>query len=264
VIKLGKNADRLVDLPGHELESLRKQAANRSALFLHQVFDLLFREEGNVRFTAQPRLVLEMMFLRLAQIQPALSIDELIAKLDRLRPEVAGAPPEGGGKAPGGGQSGPAPETGTGQGAGGLLSPADSGPETNFDAGGPDRLWERLLDMISAAHPALGTSLKQGGRVSRLGAHAVEIELQGNGFSRNLVKRRKNREILRQKLCELLGRPVDVSVAAVSDRNAPKARKRQEAEELKKAALRHPLVADAVEIFDGTIVNVELFQEVNE
>ena len=259
VIRLGKNAERLVDLPGHELEALRRQAEGRSALFLNQVFDLLFREEANVRYTVQPRLVLEMMFVRLAQVQSALTIDELIDGLDRLRTEVAGGGPVSGG-----------PEaTGTGGGAA-PVAPADGGgsaaqggpPPRRQGAQEPGSLWDRLVEEISEAHPVLGANLKQGGRLRRLGETRVEIEMTGNGFSLNHVKRRKNREILRHSLERLLGAPVDVAVKATAGEAPSGIEKKQQAENLKKEALQHPLVADAVEIFDGTIVDVTLLQEV--
>ncbi len=263
VIKLGRDADRLVDLPGHELEALQKQAADHSAVFLNQIFDLLFREEASIRFSVQPRLVLEMMFIRLGQVPPALSIDELIGRLDRLRTELAG----GGSAAPsnssGGGRPGPAPAAGSEAGPAGKEGGGPSADGGREAAGSPD-LWERLVEQISAAHPALGTSLKQGGRLHRLDENRFEIEVLGNGFSRNLVKRRKNRDILCQALAQLLGGPVEVSVKAADGEEKPKMRKKQEIEKLKKEALHHPLVADAVEIFDGKIIDVEPLQEVKE
>jgi len=83
-----------------------------------------------------------------------------------------------------------------------------------------------------------------------------------DGFSLNHVKRLKNREILRHSLERLLGAPVDVAVKAAAGEAPSGIEKKQQAENLKKEALQHPLVADAVEIFDGTIVDVALVQEV--
>jgi DNA polymerase-3 subunit gamma/tau len=259
VVKLGKNAERLVDLPGHELEALRRQAKGHSALLLNQVFDLLFREEAGVRYTVQPRLVLEMMFIRLAQIQPALAVDELIDGLDRLRSEMAGGGSVPGGPKSGGAGGGAAPEAPPGGGSGA----AEGGPTPQRQGEAePDSLWDRLVEEISDAHPVLGANLKQGGRLRRLGDKRVEIEMTGNGFCLNHVKRRKNREILRRSLERLLGAPVDVAVKAMAGEEPSCVEKKQQAENLKKEALQHPLVADAVEIFDGTIVDVALLQEV--
>jgi DNA polymerase-3 subunit gamma/tau len=263
VIKLGRDADRLVDLPGHELEALQKQAADHSAVFLNQIFDLLFREEASIRFSVQPRLVLEMMFIRLGQVPPALSIDELIGRLDRLRTELAGGGSSAPSNSPGGSRPGPAPAAGSEAGPAGKEGGGPSADGGREAAGSPD-LWEQLVEQIAAAHPALGTSLKQGGRLHRLDENRFEIEVLGNGFSRNLVKRRKNRDILRQALAQLLGGPVEVSVKAADGEEKPKMRKKQEIEKLKKEALHHPLVADAVEIFDGKIIDVEPLQEVKE
>ncbi len=267
VVKLGKDAKRLVDLPGHELDTLGRQAEAHSALVLNQIFDLLFREEANVRFTAQPRLVLEMLVVRLAQVQPALAIDELIDRLDHLRGEIAGAAPPGAGSPPGvgsppgGGPPGPAPETGSG-GDSGEMKEAGRPGGAGKEAKEPEDLWDRLVEKISADHPVLATSLRQSGRFRRIKENRVEIEIQGNGFNRKHVKRQKNRDILRKALGDLLGKTVAISVKTVADAGESITEKKQQTEQLKKEALQHPLVADAVEIFDGRIVDVELLQEV--
>jgi DNA polymerase-3 subunit gamma/tau len=54
--------------------------------------DAFAREEPAVRFSSQPRLALEMAFIRLFQIRPALPIETLMEKLDELAGQVAAAP----------------------------------------------------------------------------------------------------------------------------------------------------------------------------
>jgi DNA polymerase-3 subunit gamma/tau len=82
--------DKLVDLPEHEIRALQKQSKPVSAALLNQFFDFLFGQEATIRFASQPKLALEMTFMRLFQIQPPLPIDDLIDKLDGLRQEIAG------------------------------------------------------------------------------------------------------------------------------------------------------------------------------
>lgn len=261
VAKIGRDVKKLVDLPGQELIALEQQAEKHTPLFLNQVFDMLYRQEGSVRYTVQPRLVLEMMFLRLAQLQPALSIDVLIDKIDRLRQEVAGTGRKVSGPAGSGGQA----PTGSDPPGGAAGPPAAESRSRGQieDVSDLHQFWDDLLERIAADHPAFGASLKQGARLLRLGEKRVEIEIQGNGFSRTLVQRRKNRGILRDILQEALGRAVEVRIRAAEGAESEKVVKKNEDEKRKKEALNHPLVADAVEIFDGKIVDVKLLQEVD-
>jgi DNA polymerase III subunit gamma/tau len=82
VVKLAKNLDKLVDVPKHELKMMVDQVSRVTASHIGQLFDILFREEPTVRFSAQPKMALEMALIRMCQIKPVLSIDEVIEKLD--------------------------------------------------------------------------------------------------------------------------------------------------------------------------------------
>ncbi len=261
VAKLGRDVKKLVDLPGQELTALQQQAEKHLPMFLNQVFDMLYREEGSIRYTAQPRLVLEMMFLRLVQLQPALSIDELIDKLDRLRRQMADGAQNVCGPSGSGGPPPPESDPPSGQ---SRPQETESRSREGIDSSADlHQFWEALLERIAADHPALGASLKQAARLLRLGEKRVEIEIQGNGFSCTQVQRRKNRGILRDVLQEALGRPVEVRIRAAEGEQTAKVEKKNEIENRKREALNHPLVADAVEIFDGKIVDVKLLQEVD-
>jgi len=87
VIKMGGGADALADIAKHEREAIQAQVADISATYLNQILDVLFKEETTVKYASQPKLALEMAFLRILQIKPALSFDTLIEKLDLLRQE---------------------------------------------------------------------------------------------------------------------------------------------------------------------------------
>lgn len=96
VVKTVKNAARLMDLPPGEIERMAALVRNVSEVYLSQILDAFTREESAVKFANQPRLALEMAFIRLFQIKPALPIETLIEKLDDLARRVethpSGAP----------------------------------------------------------------------------------------------------------------------------------------------------------------------------
>ena len=92
VVKLCRQTGRLVDLPAHEIQRLQEQVASVSTAHLNQLFDLLFKEEPAVKFSAQPKIAVEMACFRLLQAKPTLTIESLIEKLDTLRRQIEDSP----------------------------------------------------------------------------------------------------------------------------------------------------------------------------
>ena len=88
VVKMVKKTDKLVDIPSHEIDLMIDQVKEIPATFLNQLFELLFREEISILNSTQPRLAIEMVFIKMFQIKPALPIDVLIEKLDNLRKDI--------------------------------------------------------------------------------------------------------------------------------------------------------------------------------
>ena len=88
VVKMVKKTDKLVDIPSHEIDLMIDQVKEVPATFLNQLFELLFREEIAILNSTQPRLAIEMVFIKMFQIKPALPIDVLIEKLDNLRKDI--------------------------------------------------------------------------------------------------------------------------------------------------------------------------------
>jgi DNA polymerase-3 subunit gamma/tau len=89
----------------------------------------------------------------------------------------------------------------------------------------------------------------------------VKINVTGNGFSMQMVRRRKNLDILEKACKEVIGKDVKVQIQAAGSRNNATREKREKESEMKRQALNHPLVAEAVEIFNGNIVEVKIGQE---
>ncbi|KMY65747.1 hypothetical protein AAU61_20105, partial [Desulfocarbo indianensis] len=71
----------LFGLSNEEIEELRRQAAEVSPETLHEIFSHLAQAEEMFRRASQPRLVMEMTLLKLAQVKPVLSLADIIAGL---------------------------------------------------------------------------------------------------------------------------------------------------------------------------------------
>ena len=87
VAKVSSDVSVLADLPDHEVEIVRKQAALRSREDLQRFFASLLETEEAVRKSAYTQLVIEMALVKLASQPPVLPIQEALAKLEELQHE---------------------------------------------------------------------------------------------------------------------------------------------------------------------------------
>ena len=267
VASLGKKVDKLVDLPAGEIERLLQQAGLIPQGALNQIFDLLFREELSIRLAPQPKLALEMALVRVLYTKPALPIDVLIDKLDDLRQEMLpssqrqalGARPSAESNleddlsghsrippSPGGSKNEAVrPEAAAGTSA----SPA--GPAEN-----PIAVWQQILQQVGRDNPALAANLSKC-QIKKFADQVLEIEVPGNGFTLKMIQREKNMAVLNQICEDILGCRHAIRLASSSTPEDNR-RKKKTAAKLKQKAISHPLVADAIEIFDGKLIDVKI------
>jgi DNA polymerase-3 subunit gamma/tau len=270
VIHTSREPHKLVDLPASEIDLMQQQAQRFPQTSLHQVLEILFREEPAVRLSPQPKLALEMAFFRVLQAQPALSINTLIQKLEDLRREVGGpsspsgntsgncppSPPAASAPPPSEGQEGrdaqgpvpaaaPPPVSGTGPGAAGSL----------------DAAWQRVIDIIARQQPSLVANLKKCS-LRGVGSGRLEIVPPANHYASGMLRRDKHAALLKKVCAEVFGGAVDIVIAAGGECGMNPREKRERNHTLMQQTLNHPLIADAIEIFNGKLVDVQILPEV--
>jgi len=266
VVKLCRQTGRLVDLPAHEIQHLQEQVASVSTAHLNQLFDLLFKEEPAVKFSAQPKIAVEMACFRLLQAKPTLTIESLIEKLDTLRRQFDDSPTD----------LTPQPTD--------IQSPPtaavcadvtkseslDSRPTARVNAAAVSavetispaslqQVWKKVQAVIATDHPALAASLQKC-RPIQLEDGRLEIEVSGNGFTLSMIQKTKNLDIIRNVCREIFGRAVEIVLDAVAEPSDNTLKKKEE-NQLKSDAMSHPLVAEAVKIFDGEVLGVTIIKE---
>ncbi len=129
---------------------------------------------------------------------------------------------------------------------------------TNLDLTNLDLTWERLLDSFLKNHSALAASLKKCALKS-VTEHGLEIEINGNGFSVNLIKRSKNVAIIEKVCNDFFGKRMDLTLTVKnSQKKDNQEHKTDKESRLKQEALSHSLVADTIEIFNGRILDVKI------
>jgi DNA polymerase-3 subunit gamma/tau len=264
VAAMGKKVNKLIDLPAGEVDQLVAQAKTISTTELSQIFDLFFKAEASIRLSAQPKMALEMTLIRMLQSKPALPIDVLIDKLDVLREEMlgdgqpqefTGTPPSSTSKAKDLSSGSPG-ETSLGSSP---IGAGKSGIETEeaFAPNRPAEAWKQISKVISNKNPSLAVNLAKC-KLKKIEDHRLEIEVPGNGITLKMIQREKNMAALRQVCADVLGSQKDIQLTPGTGPDESYQKKKSHDNELKKKALSHPLVADAVEIFDGKLVDVKL------
>ncbi len=266
VVKLCRRTGRLVDLPAHEIQHLQEQVASVSTAHLNQLFDLLFKEEPAVKFSAQPKIAVEMACFRLLQAKPTLTIETLIEKLDTLRRQIEESPVD------------PVPQPADIKRPPTARADADVSksealgdrPTTraNIDAvaaaetlssANLQQDWKKVQAAIATDHPSLAANLQKC-RPRRLADGRLEIEVGGNGFTQSMIKKSKNLDIIRNVCRETFGRAVEIVLDAVAESSDSVVKKKEE-NQLRNEAMSHPLVAEAVKIFNGEVLGVTIIKE---
>ena len=244
VIRTVEDAEALVDLPASEVAAIGRQVAEVSPARLSQTLDFLLREDSFVRLAPQPRLAVETVLARLVQVPPPLTIDALVAGLDALRSQCARgqAPPPP--NPPAAVASAPATEP--------TPTVSHAAPE-NVDS----PVETRLLDQIRLIHPKLAGVLAHC-RIKAINAADVVFEVGGNGFHAGLLQ--KNTAAIEAVCGQVLGRNLKLVLESPPRPADDSARLRQRRNTIKQEALGHPLVSEAIELFNGQVMDVRVLE----
>ena len=258
VVQAARSPESLVDLPAHEIARMTEQARACPKATIEHVLDTLFREEPAVRLSPHPKLAFEMAFFRVLRVRPALSIDVLIAKLDDLRREV-----RLGDVAPAG-RAGAARAVSPAAAASPPLRPApasppapDAVPEAPVPAPvDPAGRWQLVCEEVSRAQPNLGANLKR--CCLKVGsAERVEIGA-ATAYVASLLRRDKNLALLRTLCARVFGGTPEIVVTEDGGCTPPAEGRREHHHAVVQEALNHPVVAEAIDIFDGKLVDVQI------
>jgi len=282
IVKVGQQVNRLVDLPAHEIKMMQELSASVSALHLSQLFDLLFKEEAVIRYASQPKLALEIVFIRISHLAPALPIDSLIEKLDLLRNEIKGTQgtPDAigsngsigltnAGYSPNSHRAVKAPQSQYN--ASTTLPPVTDQQvkETKPVAASPavtddmsaEQIWSQVTQLVEQRHPGLSAHLSHSS-IAAIKDDRLEIEIGANAFTAKMMQRDKNKSDLKKVCDEVFGKNMEIIIKdndkSQRDKKQPPNRPQIRMDRLHEEALSHPLVMEAVHIFNGEIKKVNI------
>jgi DNA polymerase-3 subunit gamma/tau len=264
LVKLSPEASTLVaSLVPEDRARLRPLAEGYSEEDLLRVLDLLTETETELRASQDPRVTLELCLLKMVQMRRLLPFQDLVDRVERLAagrplapradppPAMAVAPaPRATAPAPASSpaRSQPAPPAASAPAAAPSAPPAAPSPAANDAAG-------ILAAMMTAcqARPSLAQPLR--GATARLEGDSLAIEVAADfvGFAsmhldeyRDLAKAASGRAL---KVRVEVGARVEEAPEAPSPVDLKRERLRREAE-------REPAVQEALDLFDGKVVDV--------
>ncbi len=227
-------------LSQEELAELAEQARQVSPETLHEIFEHLARAEEIFRRASQPRLVMEMTLLKLTQVRPVLSLEEIIARLEAA----------GGGRSGEGAPPAPAGEPGPRAGTAAPSRPAAKGRGAPASAEGA---LAELARYAARSEPTLAGYL--GRARAEGGSGELRIILPPSPLARGLCTPQNQDKLgaLAGELWEEAPR-LKLEVAAEDEPGPePSPAKLEQVQEL----ARHPAVLEAVEVFEAQVVSLE-------
>jgi DNA polymerase-3 subunit gamma/tau len=270
VIKICNNERNTTDISDHDRERMTQLATPLSQAFLNQILNTLLTEESLVKFSSHTKTAVEMVLLKIVQIRPGIEIDGMIERLDSLAKRLD----DPNFQEPAQLQASPsttqspvhqqAPQPMHQQAPQPLATPvydtrepvppsqaAPAAPNRN-----PSQDWNAFLKAVSNSLPFVSAILSKG-RLQNISDTDIVIELNGKAFERSRIES-KRAEL--ESIChDFYGRKLKVQIIGNCTPQESGNQGKSPAK-LRQEVLNHPLVADAIKLFSGTVVDVKLNQ----
>ena len=208
----------LVDVPGLATEQLVEQANRFDAVALTQGITILEELRRNIRQSLTGRALLDATLVRLAMADQFTSIGDLLSRLDgggaaparASQPTLAQAAQK---KNPEPARPAVVAANDLENASSPVAPPAADAPESNIEPVDPSNLpavWRTLLKLLSSHGPVLQSLLSPGKLVAiEDGRAVVRYPAQHETFVK-MLERNGKKELVREKLTELLGQSVGV------------------------------------------------------
>jgi len=215
--------------------------------------------------------------LRLLQFKPTLPIETLIEKLDDLKQDLGGGespvvyeaqtafePPQEKITTEAPPVNYETTETMSGrpmqQVSPGETQDARSGVSGEALLKNPELAWDQLFNTITKKSQPPGAVLTKCSLKS-IGEEELILDFSGNDYSLGMLKRQKNMEIIKKACEHLFGRILMVTINAKDVKKKNKKNIQKAVNQMRENALNHPMVAEAVDVFQGKIMDVKILQE---
>jgi DNA polymerase-3 subunit gamma/tau len=242
VVRVASQPAKILDLSDEELVDIEKAAAEHSLETLNFHFNAWLEVQGRLQRIGQPRLVLEGLIVRLAQVEPLVPLTELVARLETLLAATGGAAPP----CPAGpGRPNPPASSGESGVLGNAAERLPAEPPARSGAA-----WSSFMASVQGKNPVWHSVLQQAA-VREFGESRVRLVFGKKGHAA-LV----DREMLKEMLEDFLGHRPELIIAFSEEAEAVGNDRSTAIETVRQEILDHPLIREAREIFPGEVVEV--------
>jgi len=257
IIRSVPKPQEILDLAEAELDELRTQASEHQPADIQRRLVLLVQAESGMAHSSFPRLLLEMVLLKMAALQPVLPIQQLIERIKQLEAGVAETPerrvvPPAKPAPAQAGATAPSP------------LPEEVPPVACQQLSGSD--WEHFVKYCREQSPVLGGVLEHGSPL-QYGPARIEIGFPEGSFHLSAMQDADSLGRLRQLAAEFMRQATTISVTVirhVEQTPAPLSlaeKKKHEQDErsasVRREVMEHPVVTEAIRILGGEIIEIK-------
>ncbi|MBN1255080.1 MAG: DNA polymerase III subunit gamma/tau [Deltaproteobacteria bacterium] len=267
VMKLEGGKSSVISVPEDEAKELLSQGGGVSFEDLHRLFQILLKGEELMTRTPFPKVVLEMTVVEMARLESLLPLDEILSRVERLEntlsphasnTENRRAVSESVSNKGSGGPNSRKP-------VGGCREEIAHDSQEGVEASEEEvRQWDEFINFVRGENPILASFLTQG-RPLRLTDTILEIGFAKDSFSLDRISERttlQSVEELAQRhfkdALQIRITPTSPSKDAKTSTKAPPGSETDLVRHRKKEAIDNHVVQEAVEIFQGRIVEVKV------
>ena len=286
VIRSVGTAQDLVDLPPAEVEAIRTQVADVDPAALRRLFALAHDAAQQAARSPQPKLILEMAVLRMADLAPVVDLEPLLERLHALEGRT-GPPPQRTAAAPPSATPTPVatPAPPIKQESAPALVAEEPGPARLVEAAPapvvepaptpvqePVDLWRAVVDSMETERGMFTARRLKEGRPLPLHNGTLRVAFAADG---DLEAAQKEVEALAKAATEAAGRPMEVEVcpltevadadqadASLSLEAQERAARAEAAERRRERAKNHPIIGALRAELDAEIVDVRLPEDI--
>ncbi len=250
VVKMNDQDGSLIDALEDEIVDMKRQVEKISSETVNQMFAAFFEAEATIKFSAQPKLALEALFIKLTRFDKVISFEDIINKIDNVAKKLRT-------------KAGPTEEKSLYAVAEQeLYQICEKEESTNVAlrySGNLEQTWQELFPIFNQQCKALVPCLEKS-VLTKIGEDFLEISIGGNSFFTDRLKEKKSMDAIQEVCRQFFERNMQINIVEIEEEAAveKKINRNDKAVQLRKEALNHPVVMDALEIFNGKIVDVKI------
>lgn len=226
--------ESLFDLPRDELEILNKLSSKISIEELHQIFQIWYSRADAVARSSYPKMLLEVLLMRLIRIEPVKSISEILESIESIT-----------------GQGGVNCNTAKGS--------LDDREPSNISSGETNN-WSGFISWLANERPQIASILEHG-KCIKIENGVVDLTFESPFYAAMLGEVGRKAQI-EQLLNKFFKRSLAVSVETIGGKEDSKPQKGNDTEAYKskkvlvKEALESDIVREAANILDAKVHDV--------